>query len=476
MSKLSHPRFSRRTAVQAGAVGILGMSSAHLARLNAESEREPKAKNVIYIFLSGGLAQQDSFDMKPGAPDNIRGEFQPIATRTTGTHICEHLPRLANLSQKWSLVRSLTHPFQEHSQGHMVMLSGRTDLPTGFDFNKPKPTDHPSIASIAGQLTHTTNNLPPAIVLPEKLVHRTGRVLPGQFGGQMGAQHDPYFLNCCQFNAASYGAWPAFGFHHQRGKENPKNFQFMPPSLKLPQGVSQGKFAERSNLMKQFDEQKRNLEKLAEVEPFDRFQERAISLMTDRGMKKVFDINSADEKTQERYGKHTFGWSCLLAKRLIESGVNLVQVNLGNNETWDTHGNAFPHLKNYLFPPMDQAVSALINDLDESGLLESTLIVMGSEFGRTPKIFRIPSAYALPGRDHWGKVQTVLLAGGGIQGGRIVGSSDAHGGSPKDDPQKPENLAATIYQALGLPKSATWHDLIDRPMPIYNGSPIKGLT
>ncbi|MDB4793799.1 DUF1501 domain-containing protein [Pirellulaceae bacterium] len=477
MMKMQHPNITRRTAVMAGGIGILGMGSGHLSRLHAEvAPDKAKAKNVIYIFLSGGLAQQDSFDMKPNAPEEIRGEFKPISTQTSGVHICEHLPKLAGISEKWSLVRSLTHPYQEHSQGHMVMLSGRTDLPTGFDLNKPKPTDHPSIAAIAGQLTSTTNNLPPAIVLPEKLIHRTGRVLPGQFAGVMGSRRDPYFLDCSKFNPNSYGSWPTHGFHHARGKETPSGYRFTPPSLDLPTGVSFNKFNERTQLVDLFDKQRRELEELAEVEPFDRFQQRAISLLADGGMRKVFDINDADEKTKNRYGRHTFGWSCLLAKRLVENGVNLVQVNLGNNETWDTHGNAFPNLKNYLLPPMDQAVSALIEDLDQSGMLDSTMIVMGSEFGRTPRIFTLPAAYELPGRDHWGKVQTVLLAGGGINGGRVIGSSDNQGGSPKDDPQLPENLAATIYDALGLPKSASWFDLLDRPIPVFYGNPIKGLT
>ncbi len=193
-------------------------------------------------------------------------------------------------------------------------------------------------------------------------------------------------------------------------------------------------------------------------------------------MQRVFDVHRADPQTLERYGRHTFGWSLLLARRLVEAGVNLVQVNLGNNETWDTHGNAFPHLKNYLLPPMDQSVSALLDDLDERGLLDSTLIVMAGEFGRTPKVFRLPAHYALPGRDHWGRVQTVLLAGGGVRGGTVVGESDRMGGEPQRDPQTPENLAATIYQALGLPRTATWHDLLDRPLPVYHGTPIAGLS
>ena len=186
-------------------------------------------------------------------------------------------------------------------------------------------------------------------------------------------------------------------------------------------------------------------------------------------------MNSPPEQL-DRYGRNTFGWSLLLARRLVESGVRLVQVNLGNNETWDTHGNAFPHLKNYLLPPMDRSVSALLDDLEERGLLDDTLVVMGGEFGRTPKISLLPSAYALPGRDHWGKVQSVFLAGGGVQGGRVIGASDKTGGYPIRDPQRPENLAATIYQALGIPKSSHWNDLLDRPIPVYEGTPIPGLS
>ncbi len=199
-------------------------------------------------------------------------------------------------------------------------------------------------------------------------------------------------------------------------------------------------------------------------------------MLSDGKMKGLFDVTHADDRTLDRYGRHTFGWSLLLARRLIEAGVRLIQVNLGNNETWDTHGNAFPHLKDYLLPPMDQSVSALLDDLDERGLLESTLVVMAGEFGRTPKVFRLPQHYALPGRDHWGAVQSVFFAGGGTPGGTVIGSSDKMGAYPADDPQKPENFAATIYQALGLPRTATWHDLLDRPFPLYNGEPIPGLT
>lgn len=476
-NSVEHPRFTRRHLIEAGTIGLLGLGTNHVQQLLAETDRQDSsAKSVIFIFLSGGLAQHESFDLKPHSPAEIRGEFNPIATQSPGLQICEHLPKLAARSNKWALVRSLTHPYNEHSVGHMVMLSGRTALPTGFNSSKPQPQDHPSIAAIAGQVALPRDNLPTAIVLPEKLVHRSGRVIPGQFAGAMGPRQDPYFLECCQYNPTSYGAWPEYGFNHARGEENPDGIAFRAPSLSLPESLGNKRWQDRSKVYAQLNRQQRELGRLAELESLDKFQELAISMLTDGKLRHAFDVVNAKDKQLDRYGQHVFGWSLLMAKRLVETGVNLVQVNLGNNETWDTHGNAFPHLKNYLLPPMDQSVSALLDDLDACGLLDSTLVVMAGEFGRTPKITHLKDSYALPGRDHWGAVQSVLLAGGGIQGGAVIGSSDEIGGYPKDDPQQPENLAATIYEALGLPRNATWHDLLDRPAPVYHGEPIRGLT
>ncbi|MFQ5734472.1 MAG: DUF1501 domain-containing protein [Planctomycetaceae bacterium] len=475
-----HPLISRRVAVQAGSLGLLGLGMNHLDALRAAiptgvSSDHP-AKAVIYIFLSGGLAQQDSFDPKPSAPANIRGEFQPIATQTAGVHICEHLPLLAARSDKWALVRSLTHPYNEHSQGHMVMLSGRTPMPPGFRANQPMPSDWPSIAAVAGDLLPPRNNLPPAVVLPERLIHRTGRVIPGQFAGQMGRRRDPWFIEASPFNGTTYGAYPEYEFHHARGRENKKGLTFQAPNLTLPHGLTQGRISKRLSLLSHVERQRRDLDRDAQIQNFDRYRQGAISLLTDKQVKKAFDVRNADAKTQARYGKNAFGWSILMAKRLVEAGVSLVQVNLGNNETWDTHGNAFPHLKDVLLPPTDRALSALLNDLAESGRLESTLIVMAGEFGRTPKITRLPRHYKLAGRDHWGAVQTVFFAGGGVQGGAVVGASDKQGGYPTTDPQKPENMAATIYRALGLPATAAWKDDVQKPTHIYYGEPIQGLA
>ncbi|MBW3538986.1 MAG: DUF1501 domain-containing protein [Planctomycetes bacterium] len=480
-----HPTFTRRTALQAGCVGILGLGMNHLAALRSAAASSPggaaesadrPSRSVIYIFLSGGLAQHDSFDMKPEAPDHIRGEFRPIATRTPGVFICEHLPRLAERSHLWSLVRSLTHPYNEHSQGHAVMLAGRTPMPPAFNASKPMPDDWPSIAAVAGDVTQPRNNLPPAVVLPERLIHRTGRVIPGQFGGQMGPRRDPWFIDASPFNATTYGAWPEYEFHHARGGENRKDLVFQAPSLSLPEGLSGARLDRRFDLLAHVERQRRDLDAAAQIQSFDRYREAAVSLLTERRVRHAFDVLDADAGTLDRYGRNTFGWSLLMARRLVESGVNLVQVNLGNNESWDTHGNAFPNLRDFLFPPTDRALSALLDDLHESGRLESTLIVMAGEFGRTPKISGLPQHYKLPGRDHWGAVQTVFFAGGGLAGGRVVGSSDKDGGYPADNPQRPENMAATIYESLGLPRTAVWQDDLDRPHHIYHGEPIAGLV
>lgn len=446
--------------------------SAEQTRLNRNRSSH---RACIYIFLSGGLAQQDSFDPKPEAPDNVRGEFQPINTATPGMQICEHLPLLAQRSDKWSIVRSLTHPYNEHSQGHAVMLSGRTQLPPSFNPITPMPDDWPCIAAIAGAVVPPRNNLPPAVVLPEKLIHSTGRVIPGQFAGIMGSRREPWFIEASPFNPTTYGAYPEFEFHHARGFENLKGLKFEAPSLSLPSGLTANRLGRRLDLLNLVEQQRRDLDVGANSQEFDRFRQGALSLLTDKRMQQVFDVVNADAKTLDRYGRNSFGWSLLMAKRLVEAGVSLVQVNLGNDEAWDTHGNAFPHLKNYLLPPTDRAVSALLDDLAETGMLDNTLIVMAGEFGRTPKISNLPEYYKLPGRDHWGAVQTVFFAGGGTIGGRIIGSSDKIGGYPAADPQKPENMAATIYHSLGIPPEGAWHDDLNRPHHIYYGTPIDGL-
>lgn len=459
--------------LQAGSLGLLGLGMNHVSALRGDDVVQipggGSAKSVIFVFLSGGLTQHDSFDPKPHAPADIRGEFSPIGTQTPDLQICEHLPMLAARSQMWSLVRSLTTPYNGHSEGHMVILSGRTPLPAGFNGSKPQPSDWPSMASILSEaVPPRSNNLPPAVVLPERLIHRSGRVIPGQFGGQMGSRRNPWFVEASPFNPKSYGAYPDYEFHFVRGRERNPELAFEAPNLSLPQGLSRSRLSDRDGLLAILEQQRRDLHRTAVVESFDRHRQAAISLLTDSRIQTAFDVHNADSAAQDRYGRNAFGWSLLMARKLVEAGVNLVQVNLGNNESWDTHDNNFPLLRDCLLPPTDRGISALLDDLESGGLLEETLVVMCGEMGRTPKINK-----KLPGRDHWGAVQTVFIAGGGIPGGVVVGASDKEGGYPADRPQRPENLAATIYHALGIPATAVWKDNLDRPHHIYHGEPIS---
>lgn len=475
----SHPPLSRRQALQAGAIGVLGLGMNHLTGLRRARGAEGaeiggRAKSCIYIFLSGGLAQHESFDPKPNAPENIRGEFRPIATRTPGLQICEHLPMLAERSSTWSLCRSLTHGSNDHSAAHHIMLTGRSLLPPGFDPNAPRRTDHPSIAAVANATTRPRHNLPPAVILPERLVHSTGRIIPGQDAGPMGPGRDPWIVEASPFHSQSYGAYPEYDFDHQQ-RGGPDDRIFQAPQLNLPAGLNHAQLQGRLKLLQHVSAQQEVLDRYAEVARLDHLRERAVSLLTQPDVRRALDVTAADDMAQDRYGRNAFGWSLLMARRLVALGVNLVQVNLGNDETWDTHGNAFPHLKNNLLPPTDRALSALLDDLQATGELDETLVVMASEFGRTPQISHLAQHYKLPGRDHWGAVQSVLLAGGGLPGGRVIGSSDAHGAYPDSEPVKPENFAATIYRALGIPSEAVWHDAQNRPHQIYDGQPIAGL-
>lgn len=477
---MKHACIGRRTAIEAGAIGILGLGMNHVAGLRsqaAESARQVSgtAKSCIYIFLSGGLGQHDSFDMKPDAPAEIRGEFAPISTQTSGIQICEHLPGLAARSHLWSLCRSLTHSTNDHSAGHNMMLTGRSILPPGFNPAQPRPQDWPSIAAVAGSVTQPRNNLPPAAVLPDQLTHSSGRIIPGQFAGIMGTHRNPWFIEASPFHSTSYGAFPTYAFDHQE-RGQPDHRLFEAPSLKLAHGMTNPQLKGRLSLLTHLEQQRRVLDDMATVQSFDHYRESAVSLLLDQKVRRALDVTRAEDSTQDRYGKNSFGWSLLMARRLVEAGVNLVQVNLGNNEAWDTHGNAFPHLKSGLFPPTDRAVSALLDDLQESGLLDSTLVIMAGEFGRTPRISLLPAHYRLPGRDHWGAVQSIFLAGGGVVGGRVVGATDGIGAYPVSDPQTPENFAATIYEALGIPQTGNWLDEVGRPHHVYHGDPIPGLT
>ena len=476
--RLYHPKFTRREMLQVGTISVMGLSLSDVlaTRCAADSPRlhgrlaEPKS--VIYIFLSGGLAQQDSFDPKPDAPDNIRGEFNPIRTRIPGVLMCEHLPRLAERIDKWAMVRSLTHPSNDHSLGHHIMLTGHSQAPIGFNPSMPRPGDFPSITSIAGNLVPKRNGLPSAAVVPFNYIHHTGRIIPGQFAGEMGHRHDPWLIQASH-NCAGYGACPDCFDHQRRPHEHVGTPVFQPPVLRLPEGLDPARLNSRRGLLELVDHQRAAHE--VSGSDLDQHRASAMSLLTSSRVRAAFDLSNESNQVKDAYGQNLFGYSCLLARRLVEVGVSMIQVNLGRNETWETHGNAFPHLKNDLLPPMDRCVAALLDDLDARGMLETTMIVMAGEFGRTPRISHLPQHYALPGRDHWGAVQTVFFAGGGVRGGTVIGSSDRNGGYPATSPQTPETMAATIYDALGIPQSTMWRDAAQRPHHVYHAEPIGGL-
>ncbi len=474
----------RRRLVQRGAAATLGLAGGSAAGQKPPGIDLPTParpiRSVIYLFLTGGPSQHDTFDMKPEGPSDYKGEFQPIQTATPGIHICEHLPLLAARSKRWSLVRSLTHSESGHGRGTYVMLTGTGVVPTSYRENKPQPVDLPSITAVAGNRTRRRSLLPTSVVLPEKLYHSNSGVYSGQFAGLLGNHNEPWLIECTDKPHAYHdysGAFPNYLFNLHDGVASDKdNWTFAVPHLTLQPGMLQQRFRGRLSLLEQMDRQRGAFEKSANPAQYGRLRQGVAALMSDAEVRRAFDVRQAPAKTLERYGDNSFGWSLLMARRLVEAGVNMVQVNMGNFGSWDLHGNNFPLLKNFLFPPTDRAVSALLDDLEESGLLQDTLVVMAGEFGRTPRIYNVaPKIYKLPGRDHWAPCQSVFFAGGGVSGGQVIGASDRNGAYPTAAPQTPENFAATIYHALGIPRDATWQDASGRPYHVYQASPIAGL-
>ena len=369
--------------------------------------------------------------------------------------ICEHLPMLAARSDKWSLVRSLGHLTTDHTQAHHYMLCGKMELPAPFDRASPLRSDFPSMAAIAGSQVNSRRPLPPAVVLPRLLINVSRQVRGGQTAGRMGERHDPWLLQAAS-HCNQYGSCPdCFMFSNMETRPHSITPVFRPPEQKLPKGLTPQRLGRRYGLLKQLEVDRSHLEDVNVVHNWSRSRDDALSLLTSEKIRGVFDVSMSSAKTLDRYGRDLFGSTLLLSRRLIENGVRMVQTHLGRGVSWDTHGDIFPVLKNRLLPPLDRALSALLDDLEDSGLLESTLVVVCSEFGRTPRIFRLEKHYKLPGRDHGGAAQSILLAGGGVRGGRVVGRTDRIGAYPTDEPLTPQNLAATIYDTLGVPRGAT---------------------
>ncbi|QDT48602.1 hypothetical protein Pan258_26440 [Symmachiella dynata] len=462
------PRVSRRDVLQAGALG-LGAASLLPTSTIAAPQVATRRKSVIFVFLTGGISQQDSFDMKPAAPVDVRGEFQPVATRTPGLQICEHLPLLAQRTDKYAILRTLATGSNGHELACHMMLTGRLDLPPAFNTNDaPSPNEWPSIPSLVTYATRGRNNLPPAVVLPQPSINEIGRFRPGQYAGRLGPRWEAWHVDIAAKCPLGNGACPdCFRFDGSPFQHGSPTI-FDTPHLKLPNGGN-GRLSERLSLLAGIEHQREHMQRVARVEQHAKFREQAVSVLADPTTKEAFDVENADPKLVERYGKNKFGLSCLMAFRLSQAGVNYVQVNLGKNSSWDTHYGNFANLKNNLLPPMDRAVSALMDDLFESGLSEETLLIVGGEFGRTPKINKDA------GRDHWDPVNSVLFAGAGVPGGKVIGKTDALAAYPLSGRQTTENFAATIFDTLGIPSSTSWTDLDGRPHQIYHAQPLEGL-
>jgi hypothetical protein len=468
---VSHPVTSRRSMLQAGSIGLLGLGLSDLSRARAFAEHPvvTPTRSVIFVFLTGGISHQDSFDLKPEAPETVRGEFRPIATRTPGIDICEHLPLLAERSDKFALVRSVGTNDSGHEVACHMLLTGRLDLPVGFNVNNvPSPNEWPSIPSQVTYATRGRNNLPPAIVLPQPSVNEANRVRPGQYAGRLGPRYEAWHVDIAAKCPLGNGACPnCFRFDDDHF-EHASPTIFDTPMLTLPEGGSL-RLGGRVGLLRSIEQQQRELELDAAAGKLSQHRLQAISVLADPKTRRAFEVENADAETLARYGKNKFGLSLLMAYRLVDAGVNLVQVNLGKNSTWDTHRRNFVNLKNNLLPPLDRSVSALLDDLASSGLLDSTLVIVTGEFGRTPKINKDA------GRDHWGPVMTSFFAGGGVRGGQVIGATDKLAAYPIADKQTPENVAATIYRTLGIPPTAMWNDFDGRPHELYRGDPIHAL-
>lgn len=437
-------RPNRREALTAGALGAFGLSLPQL--LKAESAKRGKEMSCILIFAWGGPAQQETFDMKPDAPAEFRGAFKPIPTNVPGTQICEHLPRMARLADKYAIIRSANHTNRIHNPGAYYALTGRKPSADVVQFPATR-RDWPAVGSVMAKLRPATHSVPPYVMVPI-FSNDIGIPTPGQHAGFLGAGFDPFVIS---------------------NDPNQPNFQVQ--SLAPQPNVNPTRLGNRKALVGDMNNSLDYLGSTMAARSLDRHYERAYTLVSSPECKRAFDLTKEPDVVRNRYGRTRHGQSVLMARRLIEAGVRLVMVNdsedNGQNKRWDTHGGGFKTLEKNL-PETDNALASLIEDLHDRGRLDSTLIVWMGEFGRSPK----PDKGG--GRDHWPDCYSLLMAGAGIKGGAVYGASDAKAAYPKDNPCRPEDIHATIYAALDL-ADAEIMDNLGRPLAVHEGQPIRAI-
>lgn len=442
---------SRRQVLQAGSLAALGLSwgdlESRLARAQESGQLQPKkrAKACIFLFMWGGPSQLDTFDLKPDAPAEVRGSFNPISTKVPGIQICEHFTGLASMTDKLAIIRSLTHDDPAHlSSGHAT-LTGQLAPVLKSDADPPSAKDSPHLGAIVSKLRPSTNGLPSFVAMPWKAYHPAapGGEAPGQHGGWLGSAYDGMLLN---------------------GDLNDPNWQ--PQGLSLPADIGIGRLESRVELLRALDAQRAKLHRSLAASSYGNHQSRAMEMIGSGNVRSAFDLTQESDATRERYGRNVHGQCVLMARRLVEHGVPLISINWHNDgmNFWDTHGDNFNRLKNDLIPPADRALTALLGDLEERGMLDETIVAWVGEFGRKPQI-----TAANAGREHWPFCYSGLLAGGAIQPGMVYGSSDKHGAYPASDPVSPQDFATTILHAMGLPTDAALLDREERPHTITSG-------
>jgi hypothetical protein len=449
----------RREVLRAGGLSALGLSLPMLqqTQLPAESSGATaisfgKAKACIVLFLMGGPTQHSTFDPKPLAPLEVRGEFGPIQSVVPGIDLCELWPRTALITDKMAILRAMSTGDNAHSSSGYYMMTGQPHAPMNAENVNPGfPNDYPNLGAMVRKLRPAQGQLPASIRLPHRIFNTDGSVWPGQDAGFLGQAVEPWLLNC-----------------------QPANPNFRIDEFRLNADTTEHRLQERRALLAHINTRMEGTDPRATLGTYGNLTDKAFDVLSSTAARQAFELELEPGKTRDRYGRTQFGQSVLMSRRLVEAGVSLVQVNWfrgpdepTNAPCWDSHVSEAQRLKTVLCPPADQALSALIEDLETRGMLQETLVVVMSEFGRTPRF------NGAGGRDHWGHVFSVALAGGGIQGGAVHGASDAIGGYPQDGKVSPQDLTATIFHCLGLNPDSTITDTLGRPLPISRGEIIR---
>jgi hypothetical protein len=442
---------TRREWLRIGSLGLAGLSLPSLAAAGSgSSSPSAPAKACIVLSLLGGPPQHETWDPKPNAPVEIRGDLRPIQTATPGIHVGELMPRTAGLMNRIAVLRAMCTNDSAHSSSAYFMTSGRPHLPVGVENARPgAPNNWPCPGAILRRLRPGDDGMPAAITLPEQAANDGNLTWPGQDAGFLGQAADPWLLTCA-----------------------PEAANFQVPGLGLPADMPPLRFDSRRTLLEQVNQHMGGIERSAGV--YGAQSQQAFDLIASANSRQAFNLGQEPVGVRDRYGRTRFGQSLLLARRLVEAGVSLVRVNwtrvpgAPNNGHWDTHAQNTAGLR-ALMPIMDRAYSALLEDLAVRGMLDDTLIVWMGEFGRTPRLNRSG------GRDHWGYVFSVALAGGGVAGGRAIGASDSIGGHPRDGRVMPPDLLATIFHSLGYRPDAEFHDNTGRPLAVSRGEVIRGV-